>query len=80
MISSARADVSAIEALAAQLAVAPTRGLARTKQALHESWERPLAAQLDLAARDARDVEEIVDEPDQVPNLTRHQSARALNV
>ena len=32
--------------LAAQLAVAPTRGLARTKQALHESWERPLAAQL----------------------------------
>ena len=37
-----------IEALAAQLAVAPTRGLARTKQALHESWERPLAAQLDV--------------------------------
>ncbi len=38
----------AIEALAAQLAAAPTRGLARTKQALYESWGRPLAAQLDI--------------------------------
>ncbi len=38
----------AIEALAAQLAAAPTRGLARTKQALYESWGRPLATQLDI--------------------------------
>ncbi|MGE0582826.1 MAG: 2-(1,2-epoxy-1,2-dihydrophenyl)acetyl-CoA isomerase PaaG [Steroidobacteraceae bacterium] len=38
----------AIEALATQLASAPTRGLARTKQALHESWERSLASQLDV--------------------------------
>lgn len=37
-----------IEALATQLAAAPTRGLARTKQAIHESWERSLAAQLDI--------------------------------
>ncbi len=38
----------AIEALATQLAAAPTRGLARTKQAIYESWERSLAAQLDI--------------------------------
>jgi len=38
----------AVEALAAQLASAPTRGLARTRQALQESWGRTLAAQLDI--------------------------------
>lgn len=36
-----------IESLAAQLAVAPTRGLARTRQAIYESWEHTLQAQLD---------------------------------
>lgn len=36
-----------VEALAAQLAAAPTRGLARTKQAIYESWGRNLAQQLD---------------------------------
>jgi len=36
-----------VDALAAQLAAAPTRGLARTKQAIYESWERGLPAQLD---------------------------------
>lgn len=39
---------AAVEALAGRLAEAPTRGLARTKQALQESWERPFAAQLDI--------------------------------
>ena len=38
----------AVESLAAQLASAPTRGLARTRQALQESWGRTLAAQLDI--------------------------------
>ena len=38
----------AIEDLATQLAAAPTRGLARTKQALYESWGHSLAAQLDI--------------------------------
>ena len=38
----------AIESLATQLAAAPTRGLARTKQALYESWGHSLAAQLDI--------------------------------
>jgi len=36
-----------VAALAAHLAAAPTRGLARTKQAIYESWSRPLEAQLD---------------------------------
>jgi 2-(1,2-epoxy-1,2-dihydrophenyl)acetyl-CoA isomerase len=37
-----------VEALARQLAAAPTRGLARTKQAIHESWGRTLDQQLDV--------------------------------
>lgn len=41
----------AIEELATQLAAAPTRGLARTKQALYESWGRPLVAQIDIEPR-----------------------------
>jgi 2-(1,2-epoxy-1,2-dihydrophenyl)acetyl-CoA isomerase len=37
-----------VEALATQLAAAPTRGLARTKQAIYESWGRSLDEQLDV--------------------------------
>lgn len=37
-----------VDALAAQLATAPTRGLARTKQALRASWNHTLDQQLDL--------------------------------
>ncbi|MBV6416090.1 MAG: 1,2-epoxyphenylacetyl-CoA isomerase [Steroidobacteraceae bacterium] len=37
-----------VDTLAARLATAPTRGLARTKQAIHESWGQSLDAQLDL--------------------------------
>jgi len=40
-----------VDALARQLAAAPTRGLARTKQAIYESWGRSLEQQLD-AERD----------------------------
>lgn len=36
-----------VDALARQLAVAPTLGLARIKQAIHESWGRTLEQQLD---------------------------------
>ena len=39
---------SAIDALARQLAAAPTLGLARTKQAMYESWSHSLEKQLDL--------------------------------
>lgn len=37
----------AIESLATQLAAAPTHGLARTKQAIYESWGHALEGQLD---------------------------------
>jgi 2-(1,2-epoxy-1,2-dihydrophenyl)acetyl-CoA isomerase len=37
-----------VDALARQLAAAPTRGLARTKQAIYEGFSRALAAQLDV--------------------------------
>jgi 2-(1,2-epoxy-1,2-dihydrophenyl)acetyl-CoA isomerase len=36
-----------VDALAQQLALAPTRGLARTKQAIYESWGRSFEQQLD---------------------------------
>jgi 2-(1,2-epoxy-1,2-dihydrophenyl)acetyl-CoA isomerase len=37
-----------VESLALQLAAAPTRGLARTKQAIYEGLTRPLREQLDI--------------------------------
>jgi 2-(1,2-epoxy-1,2-dihydrophenyl)acetyl-CoA isomerase len=37
-----------VDGLARQLAVAPTRGIARTKQALYESWGRTLEQQIDV--------------------------------
>ncbi|MGH8288775.1 MAG: 2-(1,2-epoxy-1,2-dihydrophenyl)acetyl-CoA isomerase PaaG [Steroidobacteraceae bacterium] len=37
-----------VDTLARQLAVAPTRGLARTKQAMLEGWNRTLEQQLDV--------------------------------
>lgn len=39
---------SEVDALAHRLAVAPTRGLARTKQAMLEGWSRTLEQQLDV--------------------------------
>lgn len=39
---------STVDSLARQLALAPTRGLAATKEAIHEGWGRTLEAQLDL--------------------------------
>ena len=40
--------VTAVDTLAKQLAEAPTRGLARTKQALYEGWGRTYEQQLDV--------------------------------
>jgi len=37
-----------VDALARQLAAAPTKGLVRTKQAIYESWGRSLEEQLDI--------------------------------
>jgi 2-(1,2-epoxy-1,2-dihydrophenyl)acetyl-CoA isomerase len=43
------AELSAVvDGLATQLAAAPTRGLARTKQAIYEGWGRTLEEQLDI--------------------------------
>jgi 2-(1,2-epoxy-1,2-dihydrophenyl)acetyl-CoA isomerase len=43
------AELSAtVDALALGFAAAPTRGLARTKQAIYEGWGRSLAEQLDV--------------------------------
>jgi len=43
------AELTAVtDALAGQLAVAPTLGLAKTKQAIYGSWDRSLTAQLDI--------------------------------
>jgi 2-(1,2-epoxy-1,2-dihydrophenyl)acetyl-CoA isomerase len=39
---------SVVDALARQLAAAPTRGLALTKQAIHASWSHSLEQQLDI--------------------------------
>jgi 2-(1,2-epoxy-1,2-dihydrophenyl)acetyl-CoA isomerase len=39
---------SAVDQLAAQLAVAPTKGLARTKQAIYDSWNQTLEEQLNM--------------------------------
>jgi 2-(1,2-epoxy-1,2-dihydrophenyl)acetyl-CoA isomerase len=39
---------STVDALASQLAAAPTRGLASTKHAIYASWQHTLEAQLDL--------------------------------
>ena len=39
---------ASVDALARQLAEAPTMGLARTKQALYEGWDRTYAEQLDV--------------------------------
>ena len=39
---------AAVDALAAQLAAAPTLGLCRTKQAIYSSWDRTLEEQLDV--------------------------------
>ena len=37
-----------VDALARQLAAAPTRALARTRQAIYEGWSRTLPQQLDV--------------------------------
>ncbi len=37
-----------VEQLARRLAAAPTRGLARTKEAIHAAWQRTLSEQLDV--------------------------------
>jgi 2-(1,2-epoxy-1,2-dihydrophenyl)acetyl-CoA isomerase len=47
---------AAVEALAQQLSVAPTRGLAATKAAIRGGWQRSLAEQLDVERDAQRDL------------------------
>ena len=47
---------AAVEALARQLSVAPTRGLAATKAAIRGGWQRSLAEQLDVERDAQRDL------------------------
>src|ERR1700678_3592927 len=47
---------STVDALARQLAVAPTRGLAATKAAIRSGWQRSLAEQLDVERDLQRDL------------------------
>jgi 2-(1,2-epoxy-1,2-dihydrophenyl)acetyl-CoA isomerase len=47
---------STVEALARQLAAAPTRGLAATKAAIYGSWRRTLVEQLDVERDAQRDL------------------------
>jgi 2-(1,2-epoxy-1,2-dihydrophenyl)acetyl-CoA isomerase len=47
---------SVVDGLATQLAVAPTRGLVRTKQAIYEGWDRTLEEQLGIEGQYQREL------------------------
>ena len=47
---------SVVDGLAMQLAVAPTRGLVRTKQAIYEGWDRTLEEQLGVEGQYQREL------------------------
>jgi 2-(1,2-epoxy-1,2-dihydrophenyl)acetyl-CoA isomerase len=47
---------SVVDGLAMQLAVAPTRGLVRTKQAIYEGWDRTLEEQLGIEGQYQREL------------------------
>jgi len=63
-----------VDALARQLAAAPTRGLARTKQALHESWSRSLEEQLDTERDYQRELGRTADYAEGVAAFTQKRT------
>jgi 2-(1,2-epoxy-1,2-dihydrophenyl)acetyl-CoA isomerase len=66
------AELSAvIDGLVAQLAAAPTRGLARTKQALYEGWGRTLEEQLDIERNYQRELGSTADYAEGVAAFTQ---------
>jgi 2-(1,2-epoxy-1,2-dihydrophenyl)acetyl-CoA isomerase len=66
------AELSAVvDGLATQLAAAPTRGLARTKQALYEGWGRTLEEQLDIERDYQRELGYTADYEEGVAAFTR---------
>jgi len=60
-----------VDALATQLAAAPTRGLARTKQALYEGWGRTLEQQLDIERDHQRELGNTADYAEGVAAFTQ---------
>jgi 2-(1,2-epoxy-1,2-dihydrophenyl)acetyl-CoA isomerase len=71
------AELGAVVAgLATQLASAPTRGLARTKQAFYEGWDRTLAQQLDVERDYQRELGRTADYAEGVAAFTQKRAPR----
>jgi 2-(1,2-epoxy-1,2-dihydrophenyl)acetyl-CoA isomerase len=71
------ADFAAtVDALAQQLAEAPTKGLARTKQALYEGWGRTYAEQLDVERDLQRELGYSADYAEGVAAFTQKRAAK----
>ena len=65
-----------VDALAVQLAAAATRGLARTKQAIYESWDRSLEQQLDAERDLQRELGRTADYSEGVAAFTQKRAPR----
>jgi 2-(1,2-epoxy-1,2-dihydrophenyl)acetyl-CoA isomerase len=71
------AEFSAVvDTFARQLAAAPTQGLARTKQAIYESWGRSLEQQLDIERDAQRDLGRTADYAEGVAAFTEKRAPR----
>jgi 2-(1,2-epoxy-1,2-dihydrophenyl)acetyl-CoA isomerase len=66
----------AVDALARQFAVAPTRGLAETKSAIRRSWQRSFAEQLDIERDTQRELGRSSDYAEGVAAFTEKRSPR----
>ncbi|MGH8208413.1 MAG: 2-(1,2-epoxy-1,2-dihydrophenyl)acetyl-CoA isomerase PaaG [Steroidobacteraceae bacterium] len=65
-----------VDALARQLAAAPTRGIARTKQAIYESWGRSLEQQLDTERDYQRELGRTADYAEGVAAFTEKRAPK----
>src|SRR5262249_48799349 len=65
---------SVVDGLATQFASAPTRGLARTKQALYEGWGRTLEEQLTIEGEYQRELGRSADYAEGVAAFTQKRS------
>jgi 2-(1,2-epoxy-1,2-dihydrophenyl)acetyl-CoA isomerase len=66
---------AAVDALAVQLAAAPTRGLAATKSAIRSSWQHSLAEQLDVERDAQRELGRSLDYAEGVAAFTAKRTA-----